>query len=234
MAARTLVASTDTTDQENQCHDHHPTHIRTLFLHPKPTYTLGEAATLLEMDWRDLRGWMETGEVEGMETDEGLVLPWRELVSFGMEFWSQEVVEEALGAELAEALPELLRLTDLEVRIPRMEVVALERLAALDGETVSTVLARELRDLVSVHSEWLSQEVPGFAEALAWPETPFVTSPRGGGAAGAPGAKQAASGDETRGRPPRRPADAGRKTEAAMFSVAARRVTAPDVDAVIH
>jgi hypothetical protein len=60
------------------------------------------------MDWRDLRGWMESGEVEGIETDEGLVLPWAELVSFGMEFWSQEVVEEALGAELAEALPELL------------------------------------------------------------------------------------------------------------------------------
>ncbi|HYO75219.1 MAG TPA: hypothetical protein VE010_02050, partial [Thermoanaerobaculia bacterium] len=68
--------------------------------------------------------------------------------------------------------------TELEVRIPRMEVVALERLAALDGETVSTVLARELRDLVSVHSEWLSREVPGFAEALAWPEMPLVTSPR--------------------------------------------------------
>jgi len=28
----------------------------------------------------------------------------------------------------------------------------------------------ELRDLVSDHSEWLSHEVPGFAEALAWPD----------------------------------------------------------------
>jgi hypothetical protein len=210
------------------------THIRTLFLHPKPTYAIGEAATLLEMDWRELRGWMETVEVEGIETDEGLVLPWAELVSFGMDFWSQEVVEEALGAELAEALPELLRLTELEVRIPRMEVVALERLAALDGETGSTVLARELRDLVSVHSEWLSQEVPGFAVALAWPELPPVPSPRGGGAAGAPGAKQAASEGDTHGLTPRRSDDAPRTTEAAMFSVAAHRVPAADVDAVIH
>jgi hypothetical protein len=152
-----------------------PTHIRTLFLHPKPTYAIGEAATLLEMDWRDLRSWVETGELEGIETDEGLVLPWAELVSFGMDFWSQEGVEQALGAELAEALPELLRLTELEVRIPRMEVVTLERLAERDGATVSAVLARELRDLVSVHSEWLSREVPGFAEALAWPETMLAT-----------------------------------------------------------
>lgn len=143
--------------------------IRNLFLHPQPAYPIAEAASVLGMDWRDMRAWLESGELEGEETDAGLVLPWAELVSFGMDFWSQEVVEEALGAELAEALPELLRLTDLEVRIPRMEVVALERLAERDRSTVSTVLARELRDLVSAHSEWLSAEVPGFALALAWP-----------------------------------------------------------------
>jgi len=115
-------------------------------------------------------GWIESGELEGVDSDDGLVLSWAELVSFGMDFWSQEVVEEALGLEVAEAIPEFLRLTDLEVRIPRMEVVTLERLAAVDGKTVSAVLMRELRDLVSVHSEWLSREVPGFAAALAWPE----------------------------------------------------------------
>jgi hypothetical protein len=154
-------------------------HIRTLFLHPKPTYAIGEAATLLGIDWRDLREWVESGELEGIETEKGLVLPWAELVSLGMDLWSQEMVEEVLGAELATALPELLRLTELEVRLPRMEAVALERLAANGSEPVSAVLARELRDLVSAHSDWLSEEVPGFAEALAWPETPRVTSPRG-------------------------------------------------------
>ena len=149
-----------------------PASIRSLFLEPKSAYPIAEAASLLGMDWRDVRSWMESGELEGVETDEGLVLPWGELVSFAMEFWSQEVVEEALGAELAEAIPELLRLTELEVRIPRIEVVALERLASRDGKSVSAVLARELRDLVSVHSAWLSREVPGFAVAFAWPELP--------------------------------------------------------------
>lgn len=84
--------------------------------------------------------------------------------------WSRAVVEEALGAELEEGIPELVRLADLHVRIPRMQVVTLERLAASEGETVSAVLARELRDLVSVHAEWLSAEVAGFAAALHWPE----------------------------------------------------------------
>jgi hypothetical protein len=143
--------------------------IRQLFLHPKRTYSIAEAAKILAMTRVDVRGWIDVGELEGTDTPEGIVIPWDELVSFGMGFWSQEVVEEALGADLAQALPELLCLTDLEVRIPRMEVVALERLAAIDGETVSAVLARELLDLVSANSEWLAQEVPGFAAALAWP-----------------------------------------------------------------
>ena len=55
--------------------------------------------------------------------------------------------------------------------------MTLERLAAIDGKTISAVLARELRDLVSVHAPWLSVEVPGFAAAFAWPYG-------GGGSAG--------------------------------------------------
>jgi len=50
-----------------------------------------------------------------------------------------------------------------------MEVVALERLAARDGKSVDTVLARELRDLMSAQSDWLASEIPGFTAALAWP-----------------------------------------------------------------
>lgn len=143
--------------------------IRFLFLHPRPNYRLGQAADLLGISIADLRSWIEVGEIEVVETDNGTAIPWGELVSFAMDFWSQEIVEEALGKDLAGVIPELLRLADLEVRIPRMQVVALERLAAIDDESVSAVLARELRDLVSVHAEWLSEEVPGFAEALHWP-----------------------------------------------------------------
>jgi hypothetical protein len=77
---------------------------------------------------------------------------------------TQRVV--CIGAELAKAIPELLRLARLVVRIPRLEVVALERLGAREGKSVDAVLARELLDLVSAHSDWLAEEIPGFAEAL--------------------------------------------------------------------
>ena len=70
------------------------------------------------MDRRNLPGWMESGELEGIDTSQGLVLPWSELVSFGLDFfWSHETVEEALGPDLATVIPKLLRLSDLKVRI---------------------------------------------------------------------------------------------------------------------
>lgn len=46
--------------------------IHSLFLYSHPTYPIAEAAALLGM--------------EGIETDEGLMPPWAELVSFAMEF----------------------------------------------------------------------------------------------------------------------------------------------------
>ncbi|HEX6101256.1 MAG TPA: hypothetical protein VF432_33375 [Thermoanaerobaculia bacterium] len=144
--------------------------IRTLFLHPRPAYPLPDAAALLGMDEREVRGWVEVGELAAVEGGGGLEIPWAELVSFGMDLWSQEAVEEALGADVASVIPELVRLTDLEVRIPRMEVVALERVAARDGRSVDSVLAGELLDFVSANSAWLDREVPGMLAALAWPE----------------------------------------------------------------
>jgi hypothetical protein len=87
-----------------------------------------------------------------------------------MDFWPQDAIESALGADLADAISELLRLADLEVRIPRLEILALERLADRDGKSVDAVLARELLDVVSAHSEYLAAAIPGFTAALPWPQ----------------------------------------------------------------
>jgi hypothetical protein len=113
---------------------------------------------------------MKMGELEGVDTRDGLMLSWGELASFGMDFWPQEAIESALGADLADAIPELLRLAGLEVRIHRLEILALERLAGRDGKSVDAVLACELLDGVSVHSEYLATAIPGFIAALRWPQ----------------------------------------------------------------
>jgi hypothetical protein len=140
--------------------------IRSILLQPKTTYEPAEAAMLLGITQKELRGWIDAGEIEPLETG---AISWSELASFAMDFSEQAEIESALGADLADAIPELLRLADLEVRIPRFQVVALERVAAHDQRSVDTVLSRELRDFVSTHSEWLSHEIPGFAAALGWP-----------------------------------------------------------------
>ena len=145
--------------------------IRSLFLHPHPAYSLPDAAALLGMDEAEVRGWVEVGELAADDGDDTVHIPWPELVSFGMDLWSQEAVEDALGADAANVIPELVRLTELAVRIPRFEAVALERVAARDGRSVDAVLARELLDFASAGSPWLEREVPGFLAALAWPET---------------------------------------------------------------
>jgi len=143
-----------------------PTRIRDLFLHPRPSYSPAEAAEAVGMSMEEVWGANAVGE---LEADERGDIAWEELVSFAMDFWEQAEIEAALGAELADVLPELLRLDDLNVRIPRMEIAALERIAIRDGRSVDAVLARELRDLVSAESSWLSAEIPGFAQALNWP-----------------------------------------------------------------
>jgi len=146
------------------------THIRRLFLEPRETYSVRDAAEILCMPLTDVLGWMEVGELEGVDTPHGVMLSWGVLADFGMGFWPQEAIEAALGTDLADALPEFLRLADLEVRIPRLEILALERLADRDGKSVDAVLARELLDFVSANSEYLATAIPGFTAALRWPQ----------------------------------------------------------------
>jgi hypothetical protein len=156
------------------------THIRAVFLDPKPVYSIAEAAELLGMEWEDVKGWLLAGERESITTGAGLRIEWAELVSFGMDFWSQEIVEQLLGADLAQAIPELLRLADLHVRIPQLEILALQHLASTPDpastatdrsrpQTVSAVLSHHVRDLLSAHSEELAEAIPNFATAFAWP-----------------------------------------------------------------
>jgi DNA-binding Lrp family transcriptional regulator len=144
--------------------------IRRLFLDPKDTYSDAEAAEILGIKPPELKERMESGEVEGVRTCCGIIFSRKELISFVMDYWPQETIEAALGDDLAKGIPKLLRLADLEVRIPRFEILALERLAERDGKSVNAVLARELRDLVSAESDFLGRQIPGFTAALRWPQ----------------------------------------------------------------
>lgn len=154
--------------------------IRRLFLSPKPSYPLPSAARLLGMKAKDLRGWVAAGEIEAIAVDGKEHIAWADAVSFAFDLYPQEQIEAALGADVAEVIPDLLRLTELEVRIPRLEVLALEHVAARGGHSVDSLLSRELLGFASAEAEWLNREIPGFLEALAWPEGTGRTHVRGG------------------------------------------------------
>jgi hypothetical protein len=143
--------------------------IRRLFLDPKDTYSDAEAAEILGINPLDLKRAIESGELEAVRTCCGMTVSRKELISFAMDFWPQETIEEALGDDLARGIPKLLRLADLHVRIPRFEILALERLAERHGKSIDTVIARELRDLVSAESDFLAAKIPSFTAALRWP-----------------------------------------------------------------
>jgi len=145
--------------------------IRALFLEPKASYSLATGARMLGITENELRAWIDAGEMETEEGGNGITIPWSEIVAFGLDIWSQAVVEEALGSDLVETMPELLRLTELSVVLPRFEVAALRTVAEHERRTVDALLAAELLDFVSARSTWLAAEIPGFADALAWPGT---------------------------------------------------------------
>jgi hypothetical protein len=145
------------------------THIRHLFLDPKDTYTAAEAADILGLEPLDLKKRIESGEVEGLRNCCGVTVPRKELIAFALNVWPQATIEKALGDDLPKALPKLVRLAAVEVRLPRFELLALQRLAQRDGTSVDVLLGLCLLDLVSAESDFLTAEIPGFSAALRWP-----------------------------------------------------------------
>ena len=153
-----------------QIMSHSAPSIRTLFLEPAAHYSLCAAATLLGLEEPELRRRVASGELEALDLAGELRLSWSELVTFALELIGQEAIEEALGTDLERALPELVRLAELRVHIPRYEIAALEQIAARDGSSVDTVVASELLDAAWTNADWLGGIIPAFGEALRWPE----------------------------------------------------------------
>jgi hypothetical protein len=142
---------------------------RVLAVDPSVPFAVTAAAEALGVSEVDLLRRIVDGEVEAVRAEGEVVIPWAEVVSLGLELWGQDSLDEALSALDTTTVPELLRSSTLAVQLPRMTITALQHVARREGRPVSDVLAAELRDFLSAHSEWLSAEVPAFADAFAWP-----------------------------------------------------------------
>jgi hypothetical protein len=151
--------------------------IRHIFLHPRPHLSIFQATLLLGWTRRQMDEAIASGDIELMTTPIGKWFWRHELMSKALETWPLDVIEEALGADADGVLPQAIRTKELRVRLPRHHVDMLEYRAEQGRTTVSGVLARELDGIASAHADELSAAIPGFAEALAWPEGELAMRP---------------------------------------------------------
>jgi hypothetical protein len=83
---------------------------------------------------------------------------------------SLQGLEDALGPSAADVMPELARLAQLRVTLPRYQTLMLSKLAEREQLPLGDFLARHLLDLACSESEWLAEAIPQFTAALRWPE----------------------------------------------------------------
>jgi hypothetical protein len=129
------------------------------------------AADLLGMPFPVLKHEIAEGTIVAVSVGMvGLRVSKEELIAAAMRIWPQVVIEEALGEDARQVLPEAIRLVELRARVPRYQREMLRWLARRNETSIDEVLTRELEDVACAHAEELSRALPGFAMALAWPE----------------------------------------------------------------
>ncbi len=143
--------------------------IRSLFLSPEQHYDLRAAANLLEYSDEEVVTAIAQGDLATDSRNGIPLLPWEEVALAAAERWPQEIIEAALGEDAVMAIPELVRLTDLHVRVPRFGVLVLGRIAQREGSTINQVLARQLVDLAVAEADVLERSVSGISAAVRWP-----------------------------------------------------------------
>jgi hypothetical protein len=143
---------------------------RQVFLLPQQFYTAAEAAELLGWSTPELDLAIAEGDLETTRTNSDQGVAWQEVAVLITSQQSHAVIEQALGREAASVMPELVRLAELRVEIPRYQTVLLRSLAERETISVDEVLSRHLLDLASVESDWLNEMIPQFRSAMRWPE----------------------------------------------------------------
>ena len=131
-------------------------------------YTTLEAASLLKIDLERLNAEIEARDLEAV-TEGNALLPWKEVAYLALRTWPLYLIFEALGAEAASYVPELLRPTSITVTLPSYQVRMLEVLARDQQLDLSTFLQLHLLDLASAESPFLAEQVPGFSTAFHFP-----------------------------------------------------------------
>src|SRR5258707_813592 len=104
--------------------------IRTIFLHPRPYVSIGEAAWILGWSAEEMERAIVARDVEVTATCSGREIAVEEVLAKARALWPVELIEEALGAQAARVLPAGLRTRRVSMRLPCYQAAMLEYLAA--------------------------------------------------------------------------------------------------------
>jgi hypothetical protein len=133
-------------------------------------YLLREVARVTGYTQTDLRRRIKCGSLQATDRRDVWFVSWPEIASLALQRWSIPVIEENLDADAATVLPPLVRARRLTAMLPGYQVGMLESLARREGITVDACLANHLLDLAAYHADEMNQEMPGFVDAMRWPD----------------------------------------------------------------
>jgi hypothetical protein len=146
--------------------------IRAVFLHPAKSYSVTEAARLIEIRPATLRREVRKGYRDARKTGGRWTFTWRQVAFLALDRWSLTEIHDALGVDARTVLPPLLALRSITVRLPEYIIRALKCLAADSGKTIDDCLYGELIDFAGTVARHVEKRVPGYRRAYFFPGDP--------------------------------------------------------------
>jgi hypothetical protein len=147
--------------------------IRSIFLARRESYGVREAARLTGRKYDDIRRAIRDGEIEAVATSPNdWRIPWVSLAAIAVDMWGIEAIELELGPKQTSfVLPPLVRMANITLRLPRYQVAMLEVLARRPDMNVNSIVADALLPIAEERIGEMELIIPGFAEAIHFPET---------------------------------------------------------------
>jgi hypothetical protein len=143
--------------------------IRALFLQPAESYRLNDAARILGVTRGVLTRDAKADDEEAYRENGRWRFTWRQVVYRALQQWSLAEIHAALGADARTALPALLNLRAVTVRLPEFIVRAIEVSAANEHMTIDDWLHHELVDFAGTAVDRMERLIPGFRRAYLYP-----------------------------------------------------------------
>ena len=133
-------------------------------------YALSDVARAVGMSQREIVRRVKAGEMEARERRGQYFVPWPEIGSLAMEKWSLAVIASELGERAKDTLPPLVQPRQFVTLLPVYQVEMIFRLARRAGTTPDAFLANHLLDMAASEAEAMERELPGFIDAMRWPD----------------------------------------------------------------